>query len=408
MPPPIGPWSSVTHVHQVVTLRPAHCAQCGQALAEQPHDPTPHRHQVYEVPPLSVQVTEYQRHTLPCPGCGARTPAVPRGQYGPLLTALAATLTGQYHDSKRAAAQLLRDLTGVPLSVATLVKLEHTMSTALAAPVAAVRAAVPSAPVCWVDETGWPQQREPDPATAAPAEPVPEPAPQPKSWLWVAVTPDAVAFWLRRSRGATVVTDVLGPTPAGVVHTDRWSAYAQLPLDQRQVCWAHLARDWVKWTERPGVAHDLGVALQAETRILFGLWHRYVRQSITREELQAAMRPVQEAVHAALTTGAATADARTATACRKLLALVPALWTFLGVDGVEPTNNAAERALRTAVLWRKGCFGTQTQAGSRFVERILTAVATCRRQERAVLPYLTAVAEAAYHGTPAPMLLPAG
>jgi len=398
---PLVPTDQVT---EVIAVRPAVCAHCAQPLPPTLADPAPQRHQVWDIPPLTATVTEYQRHTLTCPHCGQRTPTalppgVPQGGYSARVTALVALLTGQYHLAKRAVADLLTTTSGLPISAASVSGLETTMSAGLQAPYDAARATVPSAPLKWVDETGWRQQREPDPDTPLPRGPLP------KAWLWTAVTEAVTVFAIRRSRAAKVATELLSATPAGIIHTDRHSAYRWLPLHQHQLCWAHLRRDFQKLIDRGGSATPIGTALRDASDTLFTLWHRIRDGTLAWEAFPAAMAPVQAAVRAALQEGATTADKRTRTFCRILQRLDPALWTFVHVPGAEPTNNRAERAIRPGVLWRTVSFGTQTSAGSRFVERVMTAVATCRQHERNVLTYLTAVATAGYARTSAPSLL---
>ena len=397
---PLLPPEQVT---KFVPLRPARCRHCGTAFSPAAEDASPLVRQVFEIPPIAREVTEYQQHTLLCSQCGQRTTAelphgVPSGAYGPRLTAIAATLTGCYHLSKRAVSDIFATFFAVPISEGSVVRVEATMSAALAHPYAEALLAARAADRKWVDETGWRQQRDPDPG----APPTDKLA---KAWLWAIVTRAATVFCIRRSRGRQVVTELLGEQPQGIFHTDRHSAYHRLLLACRQLCWAHLRRDFQKLVDRGGIAATVGAALVAETQQLFHLWHRIRDGTLTRAEFIRQMGSVQAEVRARLQHGAITADPRTATFCRILQRLDAALWTFVTHEGVEPTNNRAERAIRPAVLWRKLCFGTQTSAGSRAVERILTAVATCRQQQRNVLEYLTAVASAAYQGQPVPSLI---
>lgn len=405
---PLVPEDRVT---EIVSLRPACCRRCGAALSAVA-DTVPRRHQLWDLPPITATVTEYRLHTLVCPRCGTATAAelptgVPTGAYSPRVAAVAATFTGQYHLSKRAAAEVLDTLCGLPISAGSISTLEATMSAALATPVAEVREAVRAAERKWVDETGWAQQREPDPADPAP------PGKLARAWLWVVVTATVTLFCIRRSRGAKVARELLGDNPQGIIHSDRHSAYRWLEPPRRQLCWAHLQRDFQQLVDRGGVAARIGEALLAETRKMFARWHRIRDGTLARADFVAQMAPVQARVRTLLQEGATTvvgepgrtADARTVTFCRILQRLDPALWSFVTTEGVEPTNNRAERAIRPAVLWRKMSFGTQTSAGSRFVERVMTATATCRQQQKNILTYLTAVAEAAYHRQPAPSLL---
>jgi transposase len=387
-------------------IRPRTCGHCGQSFAEMNTDPTPHRHQVWEIPAVCATVTEYRFETLTCPHCGGRTaPAWPagisRGMLGPHAQALIAACTGHYHLSKRTTAELLNDCFGLAVSEASICATEQTISAALHAPYHALRQAIQEDARAWMDETGWAQQRDPDLADVLSC----AETSLRKAWLWILVGLRGTVFGIRRSRGSKVAKDLLGEF-SGVVHTDRWSAYSWLDPGHRQLCWAHLLRDFTAISERVGEAGALGRQLVEQTSLLFGWWRQYQAGTLTFAAFQQAMAPVQEAVGALLSTGAALAHApSTARTCRRMLKLEVSLWTFVRSEGVEPTNNRAERGIRPGVMYRRRCFGTQTSAGSRYVERVMTAVATCRQHGRNVLAYLTEVATAALHCQPPPSLL---
>ena len=404
---PLVPPDQVT---ECIPCRPAQCGHCGHALTAADCADAPLRRQVIEIPPLVAEVTEYQLFTATCPQCGHATPAAPppgtpAGDYGPRVTGIVALFGGLYHLSQRAIADILATGFQVPISEATVQRLEQTMSAALAAPYQEACAAVQVAAHVHLDETGFQQQRDPDPppaaAAAAPSSPPASKAatgaaPQPtRAWLWVAVCQAAIVFVIRRSRGSQVVKDLLGAVFAGRITTDRWHAYNWVATLRRQLCWAHLVRDFTAISERDGVAARIGPELLTQAHALFACWGRVRDGTLAFADFQQAMVPIMATVGALLRAGAATAGGRTATTCHWLVQHEDALWTFVRVPGLQPTNNAAEQAIRTAVIWRKLCFGTQTSAGSRYVERVLTVVATCRLQRRPVLEYLIAVATAA-------------
>jgi transposase len=379
----------VDQVDHVIPLRATHCRGCGAIVRGS--DPAPRRQQVVELPIVRPTITEYQWHTLTCARCGVATlaprpPRVPTGAFGPRLTATVAVCTGVYHLSKRTTAGLLADLFGVDLAVGSVTACEQAASAAVATSVVQAVRHVRQQPVIHVDETGWRQRRQ-------------------RAWLWVAATTLVTVFLVHARRGTGAARALLRGTQAILV-TDRWSAYQAWPLAQRQLCWAHLRREWVAFTERGGTAWRAGQALLAETRAIFALWQRVRDGTLSRARFQAAMRPHRRRVEAWLRRGTACRHAKTAATCREVLALAPALWTFVDVPGVEPTNNAAERPLRPAVLWRRKSFGTHSAAGSRFAERMLTVAATLKQQRRNVVDFVTDACLAALHGHPAPSLLP--
>jgi transposase len=376
-------------VDHVVDAKPQACGSCGHLLLGA--DPQPARHQVTELPRVRSIVTEYRRHTLACPACGALTTAdwpaaMPRGSFGPRVAATVAYLTGRCGVSQRETQEILATVCQVPLGLGSIAALEQQVSAALAAPMAEAQAHVRAQPVANVDETSWREQTR-------------------RCWLWVAVTALVTVFLVRPSRGGQSAKELLGAAYGGIVGSDRWSGYSWLATSQRQVCWAHLVRDFTALVERGGASKALGSACLDVADRLFALWYRVRDGTLDRATFTLLVAPLQAELHALLSSGLSLTHAKTRHLCANLLAVEPALWTFVTAHGVEPTNNSAERALRRAVLWRRRSFGTQSAAGSRFVERVLTAVSTLRQQERDVLDYLTDVTQAAISGAPAPSLL---
>lgn len=372
----------------VVELRANTCDRCSHPLAGD--DPAPLRHQVVEIPPVRPHVTEYRRHRLTCPRCGRVTcPALPaeaRGGYGPRVQAVCALLAGAYRVGKRGVARLCGDLFGVPISPAAVCDLQRKTATALEPVVREAHAHVAGKPAN-VDETGWREGGKP-------------------GWLWVAVTAGVTVFLVRLSRARAVLADLIPGTP-GVMTTDRYPAYDHLPAHRRQVCWAHLRRDFQAMIDRQNPGSAIGEDLLLHADILLAKWKRVRDGTMTRRGFrQSYLGWVREEVRALLDRGAGCECATTAGVCRELLGIEPALYTFAVVAGVEPTNNAAERALRHAVCWRKTSGGTDSDAGSRFVERVLTVVESCRQQKRDVLAYLTDAIQAARARTPMPTLVP--
>jgi transposase len=384
------PLLPIEEVDEMVVIKPAQCAHCQAPLSGD--DPKPWRHQVIEIPPITPVVTEYQWHQLVCATCGEVTRApwpagVPSGTYGPRIQATVALCTGAYRLSKRTTKQMMDEVFGVPMSVGTISQLERTTTAAVAAPVEEARTYVHEHAVAYLDETSWRQGGK-------------------RAWLWVAVTSWVTVFVVRMSRGGHVARELLGEQFAGILVTDRYSAYNWYPVRWRQVCWAHLLRDFEAMRARGGRSAEIGDALLTQAHQMFTWWHRVRTGTLQRSTFRSYMTLLRREVERLLEAGSRCGVSKTAGTCRDILKRREALWTFVQVAGVEPTNNTAERSIRPGVLWRKGSFGTQSAEGSRFVESIMTVVATLKQQQRNVLEYLTAACEAALRGEAAPSLLP--
>lgn len=377
-------------VTRTVVLKPQACRRCGGALVGE--DPAPYRHQVIEIPKVVASVDDYQLHALGCPRCGICTramlpPGVPTGQFGPRLQATISVCSGDYRMSKRGIERMVEDFFSIPISLGSIANVEQATGEAIAAPVEEVARALRKAVVVHVDETGWYESSK-------------------RAWMWVAVTAHLALFLIRKSRGAQAAKELLGAAFAGILISDRWPAYGWVDVTRRQLCWAHLLRQFRGFQDHGPEARIIGRALELLTETMFHAWHRVRDGTMTREALQKLIPPLREHVGARLRGGASCPAWPVAARCSEILLLEPALWTFASVEGVEPTNNAAERRVRHGVMWRKTSFGTDSPNGSRFVERILTVVTTLRMQGRNVLDYVTTACEAAVSGHAPPSLLP--
>jgi len=273
--------------------------------------------------------------------------------------------------------------------VGTITQSEQATTEVVAEPVVAARACVAEQAVAHVDETSWRQGDK-------------------RAWVWVAVTSLVTVFLIRLSRGGHVARELLGEHFSGILVTDRYSAYNWYPVRWRQVCWAHLLRDFEAIQGRGGTSEAIGAGLLAQGHQMFTWWHRVREGTLKRSTFRSYMSPLRREVERLLEAGRQCGVSKTEGTCREIMKRREALWTFVQVEGVEPTNNAAERSLRPGVQRRKISFGTQSEAGSRFVESMMTVVATLKQQQRNVLAYLTAAHEAALRGEAPPSLLPAG
>jgi transposase len=368
--------------------QPATCRRCRRPLAGT--DPSPLRHQVTELPPVTPVVTEYRRHRLRCSRCGVTTcgelPAGVCGQDGPRLRAACALLTGAFRLSKAKAARLLGDLFGVPLSAAGVCATEAAVGEQLR-PVADGLAAAAQGRPANVDETGMGKGR----------------------WLWVMVTAVATVFRVAAGRTRAELTRLIGRDPARVVTSDRHALYMHLPDWRHQLCWSHLRRDFQAMIDRANAGSDAGRDLLGLSDELFGLWKRVRDGTLTKARFAGRMhadRDFRTRLRAALARGEACGCAQTAGTCRELLDREVSLFVFAFAAGVEPTNNAAERAVRHGVLWRKQSHGPKSEAGATYLAHIWTVVETCRQRGKNVWAFLAACVEAADHGRPLPDLLP--
>lgn len=372
-------------VRQTILCKPTTCRRCGQPLTG--NDPNPLRHQVAELPVVVPDVVEYQLHRLTCPHCHTETcgtlPSEVKGNFGPRLEATLALLAGQYRMGLRPVVALAADLWGLGISTGMVSKLRQRTSEALLLPYVHVALYVQSQNVN-IDETHWREARK-------------------RAYLWAVLTPLAGLFCIAKGRTAQIAKELLGKDYSGVATCDRLKSYWW--IKRLQWCWAHLRRDFQAMIDRGKPGKAIGERLLEQSNKLFHLWHQLGEGKRSRPQFQEAMKPVRAAVSKALQVGRKCRCKKTAGTCKELLEHEDRLWTFVDVAGVEPTNNEAERAERHGVLWRKTSGGTDSRQGSRFVERVLTVVDTCRRQGKKVLDYLSACVLARRHNRAPPCLV---
>jgi transposase len=380
-------------VNEIVPYLPTVCDHCQAPLSAEPGpgDPEPTWHQVAELPELAARITEYQGHARICSCCGRLNrgviaPEIRAHVIGPRLAATMSYFASRHHIGRRGVEEVVETVFEVPTSLGSLSALEAEMRDALANPYQEAQEAVRAAPVKNTDETGWSEKGR-------------------KRWLWGAATTTVAFFVIHLRRNFEGLQALLGETIQGVVCSDRWAAYSKLPLKQRQICWAHLKRDFQKLVDRGGPAEAIGRAGQEVIECLFADWWAFRRDELDRPALKARVDPIARELQGVLEQGCSCADSKAATFCANVLVLYPALWLFAAIEGVEPTNNHAERILRLGVLWRKNAFGCHSAAGCRFVERMLTVVQTLRLQKRPVLDYLYRAIVAHRAGLTAPQLL---
>lgn len=370
----------------VVTDCPAPTAcECGGAVAAVGK---PLRHQVFDLPPVvQPEVQEYRLFSGRCAQCGrihraALPPGVPRGQIGPRALAFIGVLGTHYHLTQFKIRDLLARMMGVDFSVGAISQAQGKLAQALKAPVAQAAATLSSASVIHMDETRFPREGS-------------------GNWVWAVVQPKLAVFTILPSRARYVIRDLIGDNPQAVVVSDRYAAYAYVDARQRQVCWAHLIRDFTRMAQRPGKAGRIGRRLLGLGYVMF----RWRERGLTTHE---QFEPIQRRLRSALEAGAAAEHlcSRTANTCANVLKLWPALWGFIDHPGVEPTNNAAEQALRTLVLKRKISGPTRSRRGDEFIARGYSVMESCRRQGRDLLDYLHGAVIAWIDKTTPPSLVP--
>jgi len=377
-------------VRDTINCIPISCRRCGHELSGE--DPEPLIHQVAELPRIEPIVDEYRLHRLVCPDCGEKTcgvlpEGVPIGRFGPYLQAMLAMLAGAYRLSKRQIQQVSADMLGLKISTGMISKLERQSAAALEAPYNELATSVHQADAVNIDETSWREDRR-------------------KRWLWVTVTRLATVFTIARNRSGEIAVALLGSRDGQVVSSDRFSAYEWIMASWRQVCWSHLRRDFQAMIDRVDEGEPVGRRLLSLSNRLFHNWHRVRDGTLDWGGFQGRMTRLRPEVKQALEEGSRCSCAKTAATCFEILKVEEGLWAFTRVRGIDPTNNAAERALRHAVIWRRISGGTDSVKGSKFVERMLTVVATCRQQGGNVLDYLTSCFEASRCGQDIPSLLP--
>lgn len=374
----------------IIDVWPENCQACEKELPKGQTSSKTKWCQVLELPEIKACVTEYRAHTSTC-ACGTETSAVLPAEalmhgFGPRLSALVAYLTGQCRLSKRQVTEFLKDALGTPMSLGAVCDIEQDVSEALEAPIREATEYIRSQNVVHMDETGWRENKR-------------------RAWLWVAATATATVFRISPSRATAVAKHILGESFAGRLVTDRFGAYNWVVSSMRQLCWAHLIRDMRGIIERGGPPKAFAQAILLEVGKMMEWWAKVRDGEMTRTCFQAKMAPLRVEVEALLTKAAACPEKKASGMCKAILKHKEALWTFVDVENVEPTNNLAERSIRPAVLWRKGSFGTDSEKGSRFAERILSAIATLRQRKSNVLRYLTLACLQSRNNRPAPSLL---
>jgi transposase len=381
-------------VDEIIDHFPGACGGCGRAFTSRQRHPKRRfgRHQVAELPPISVVWTEHRTHQLRCRHCLARTSArLPDGiadcAFGPRLQAAFVTLTARHRVSRRGIVELAADLFGVTLSTGAVDAICRRASDALAGPHLQLQDWVLDQDAVHVDETGWRTRGE-------------------GRALWTATTAQAVFLAIAEHCNREQFNALIGTSYPGIVISDRWNGYSHLDPTRRQACWSHIKRDFHRHADGLAEQKTFGEQGVELTRRVFAAWRAYQHEHHDRDQLNSEIEPIQTELRQLLEQ-ASPKKARNRwhrQFANNLLKIWPALWTFTMTDGIEPTNNPAERALRAPVIHRKISLGSQSENGERFAERALSAAGTCRLQHRSLFTYLSELLIAHTRGDPFPAL----
>jgi len=370
--------------------RPESCEHCNKSLAGASMVEGNHRRQVIEIPPIEPLVFEHRVFGAMC-SCGHETwasfPAEAMYGSGPRLTALTAQLSGRYRLSRQETADLLSEVLSVPICKGTVQACCERVSDALAEPVDEVASALPDQDVVHVGETGWKVAGK-------------------RAWLWVFSSATIAYFAIDPRRGRGILERLFPDGHPGTVNSDRWSAYSYFSAMRRQLCWSHMLRDLQGIVDAKGPGSGPAEPVLQAAEKMFADWHALRRGEITRAELAERIAPFRVSLRIFAEAGVSQKkDSKWRGLGRDLIRYQPAVFRFVEVEGVEPTNNQAERDIRPAVLWRRATQGTRSEKGCLFASRMLTAAATCRRQGHRLLDYLERAVLAHQLGEQPPSLI---
>jgi transposase len=391
------PLAPAERVNEIRPVLPAQCQHCGQELPQQVEQVAtkgePHRHQVLELPPIEAHIIEYQCHRVVCSCCGKSTraelPAEARPQTGPHLTALIGYLIVVCRMPRRVVEALLEQVLGIEMSLGSTQNCWEQASAAVEQPCQQLEQALSQQPVLNVDETGWRTNGD-------------------KRYLWAFVAASFAYYTVAKTRGSALLIQILGAVFHGILCSDRFSGYLKYHKGKAQFCWAHLKRNILgilEFTKHKAVEQFCRDVLAQHAR-LFRLWHKFRDGLIDRPTLLRRSLPIQQKLFFLAERNLDSSDRQVQNLATVLFVHTERLFAFLEYEGVEPTNNSGERALRIGVQWRKVCFGNRSAAGEVATGRLLTVTQTCRLQGKNALIYLADAIRAHRRRQPVPSLLP--
>jgi transposase len=350
------------------------------------------RHQVYELPEIKLHLTEYHLEKGCCVNCSRNHIAdlpegITWGITGSKLTGLMSHLVSKYRLSRRELKEFLEEQFSFKISLGTVFNKQKIVNAALEVPVSELLDAVKQSPSVNIDETGHNRDGK-------------------REWMWGVISSTVAFFSIVSSRGKKALKSLMGDFE-NIVISDRYAAYNYFDSSKRQVCWAHLKRDFTRLSEKEDkVVARIGKNLLSCEADLFKVWHIFKQGHILRDELLIQVAPIRQRIGDYLEQGSYTDPALKASRfCKNLLEHFNALWIFLSIENIEPTNNHAERCLRHSVIWRKKYFGTRSDYGSLFVSRSASVVMTCKLQSKNAFTFISQVLKHHFSKLPAPSLV---
>ncbi len=383
-------------IEDVDEIIPHYAGKCKNCSKELPQDETanvvgePFRWQITEIEPIKANVIEHQGHTTLCE-CGCLTsaqllPEIVKSNFGPRLFGILAYLAAVLHVSRRGTREFCNTFLNIQIALGTVQNLLEETSEALEPISNELKDALPEEPVLNGDETGWRDR-----------------------WLWIFVAPAFIYFQVAISRGHKVLIDVLGKTYNGILCVDRWGAYTKYHKGLFQICWAHLKRDFLgilKVGEKTQIADAIFFAKTMEKlrKKIMAIWHQFKRGEIDRSELIKKTRTIRSAIKRCLIGYMRSEEKCVRNLACKLYKRFDDLFSFIFYEGVEPTNNSAERDIRPAVQWRKISFGNRSDKGALVTGRLLTVTRTCQLQKRNPLEFFVDAISSYRSGNPHPSL----
>jgi transposase len=375
-------------ITEIIDCNPANICDCGGFIKL---NGKVHKHQVFEIPIPKYEVIEYRIYKGCCDSCyqnheGRLPPGVNWKGFGPRAHAMISLLTSKYRLSKRLAKNWFHDVYAMPICVGSVSNIENTVSKSLESAHQEIADLIRKEKIVNVDETGHKENNK-------------------NGWCWITSTMKYSCFFLRRSRGKKVAKEIIGPLEDRIMITDRYSAYNYLPDRNHQVCWAHLKRDFQKISEREGEAGLIGQNLLKAYEKIFGfLKTEFMSHLSFTKSQRRRLRYFKNKMLKWLRIGSYSGHAQTMRTCKNILYFSGSLWHFFEVSGVQPTNNHAEQQLRPLVISKKLTFGTQSERGSRFIERIFTVTTTCKQQKRDTLGFILESIQKFFLGLKGPSL----